>query len=57
MQSLKDFIKESLENPSFTVIRNADEKPIEENSVNQEKTVDENQDVSDETEIRKLNNN
>ena len=48
MQSLKDFIKESLENPSFTVVRNADEKSVEENTDNQDKTVDENQEASGE---------
>lgn len=48
MQSLKDFIKENLENPSFTVVRNADEQAVDENSKNHETTVDENQDASGE---------
>ncbi|WP_404986146.1 hypothetical protein ACI513_03380 [Chryseobacterium sp. M5] len=31
MLSLKDFIKKSLENPSFTVVRNSDEQAVDVN--------------------------
>lgn len=48
MKSLKTFLLESLENPSFTVVRNADEKPVEEKDSNQEKIVGENLEVDDE---------